>query len=108
MALLQQVDQLNGDMDAAVDALRHQQSKFENERMRAVMDVRKLRAQLAEAVALLEQSKVSIDGKLTQRNPLSLSTSANLTDNPSLSGVFVSLSLSVFTVRVFSPNSLSY
>uniref|UniRef100_A0A0X3PX59 Uncharacterized protein n=1 Tax=Schistocephalus solidus TaxID=70667 RepID=A0A0X3PX59_SCHSO len=103
MALLQQVDQLNSDMDAAVDALRHQQNKFENERMRAVMDVRKLRAQLAEAVAMLEQSKASIDGKLTPRHPLSLSTSSELTD-VSLSDEVCSLCenrpLEILTLRI--------
>ncbi|BHF78761.1 hypothetical protein SprV_0602187600 [Sparganum proliferum] len=104
MALLQQVDQLNSDMDAAVDALRHQQNKFENERMRAVMDARKLRAQLAEAVAMLEQSKVSMDGKVAQRHPLSLSASSDLTDVPSLSDEVCSLCsnrpLEILTLRI--------
>lgn len=57
--LQQQVDQMGTELDQSVDALRLHKSKLETEQRRANVEARELRRQLAEAVAVMEQSKIA-------------------------------------------------
>ncbi|EUB56736.1 hypothetical protein EGR_08379 [Echinococcus granulosus] len=54
LQLQRQADSLSAELDASVDNLRHQRSRWEAEKLRSSLEARELRQQLAEALAALQ------------------------------------------------------
>ncbi|CDI97763.1 conserved hypothetical protein [Echinococcus multilocularis] len=54
LQLQRQADSLSAELDASVDNLRHQRSRWEVEKLRSSLEARELRQQLAEALAALQ------------------------------------------------------
>ncbi|KAL5106949.1 hypothetical protein TcWFU_006714 [Taenia crassiceps] len=54
LQLQRQADSLSAELDASVDTLRHQRTRWEAEKLRSSLEARELRQQLAEALAALQ------------------------------------------------------
>lgn len=54
LQLQRQADSLSAELDASVDNLRHQRTRWEAEKLRSSLEARELRQQLAEALAALQ------------------------------------------------------
>lgn len=62
LQLQRHTDALGAELDASVDNLRHQKTRWEAEKQRLLVEARELRQQLAEALAAGAQNSLKLKG----------------------------------------------